>query len=553
MSRFQVFFAIIIFISDPAFSEGSFNASDTVCSRIMIRDKEGKTLAWYKPEVPGEAYDHVINLASGFLKDQCPIDKNTGLPYYLVLSSFKGPDITPGKNFEGINWPHNPACVFAGSVESFAVDYRIYSGDESYIELVRRMLDHELQSGTTGDSGWVWKNVPYASSEPYSKIYDGAHTGEKEGFRGDGQYGIEPDKVGELGTGYLKFYEITLEVKYLEAAINCADALAKYVRDLGPESRIDLKYEKSPWPFRVNAKTGKIISEYCSNVLSPITLLDELIRIKQKINIDTIKINSYIKARKIAWDWLYSTHGPIITFIWNGYFEDSGNDPDRVNRNQVSPIELAKYLIRNSFLDKYYEKTVPSLISYVASAFKTDEMDAIKEQLWCYGPMGSHTSRYGAVCALWYEKTGNIFYKEQAFRFLNFATYMTYENGVVATGPNMLETWFSDGYSDYVRHFIEAMAAVPEWAPADRDHLLRSTSVVQRIKYSSSLISLATFDNASDIIIRMVTKPKSVKVNGFELRELNKTDEEGFVWASLNKGGVLKISYKSGNEVVVMK
>jgi len=519
----------------------------------MKRDKEGKTLAWYKPDVPGAAYDHVITLAAGFLKDHCPVNKTTGLPYYLVLSSFRGPDITPEKNFEGINWPHNPACVFAGSVESFAVDYRIYSGDDSYVELVRKMLDHELQFGTTGDSGWAWKNVPYASSEPYSKIYDGAHTGEKEGFRGDGQYGIEPDKVGELGTGYLKFYEITLDKKYLEAAVNCADALAEYVRDLSQDSKIVLKYEKSPWPFRVNARTGQIISEYSSNVLSPIILLDELIRIKQKINIDTIKINGYIKARRIAWDWLYSTHGPIITFVWNGYFEDSGNDPSRVNRNQVSPIELAKYLIRNSYLDKYFEKTIPSLISYVASAFKTDGMDAIKEQIWCYGPTGSHTSRYGAACALWYEKTGNTFYKEQAFRFLNFATYMTYKNGVVATGPNMLETWFSDGYGDYVRHFIEAMAAIPEWAPADRDHLLRSTSVVQRIKYSASVISLITFDNASDIIIRMVSKPKSVKVNGFQLSELDKPDGEGFVWTSLDKGGVLKISYRSGNEVVVTK
>jgi hypothetical protein len=553
MNKVLAIYILSVFFTSPLFSQSDFKTTDSVCGRKMIKDKEGKTLAWYKPEIPGVAYDHVITLASAFLKNHCPVDKTTGLPMYLVVSSFKGPHMTADKSFEAIDWPHNPACVFAGSVESFAVDYRPYSGDDSYLDLVKKMIDYELQNGTTADTGWVWKKVPYASSDAFAKIYDGAHTGEKEGFRGDGRHGIEPDKVGELGLGYLKFYEITLEKKYLEAALHCADALAKNVRNLGPGSKLEFLHEKSPWPFRVNAQTGQVISEYSSNVISPVMLLDELIRIKQSINLDTERITTYSDARKIAWDWLYSTRGPVTTFVWNGYFEDSGNDPARVNRNQVSPIELAKYLTRNPYMDKYYEKTVPSLISWVASAFKTDDLDAIKEQIWCYFPMGSHSARYGAACALWYEKTGNTFYKDQAYRFLNFATYVTYDNGVVAVGPTMPETWFSDGYSDYVRHFIEAMAAVPEWAPTDRDHVLRSTSVIQKIKYAATGIKLNTFDNASDLVIRMTSKPKIVQVNGVALHELNKSGGDGFLWVPLNKGGVLKMSYKSGNEVEVLK
>ena len=41
---------------------------------------------------------------------------------------------------------------------------------------------------------------------------------------------LEPDKVGELGCAYLQFYEFTLEKKYLQAALHCADALAAHVR-----------------------------------------------------------------------------------------------------------------------------------------------------------------------------------------------------------------------------------------------------------------------------------------------------------------------------------
>ena len=41
---------------------------------------------------------------------------------------------------------------------------------------------------------------------------------------------IEPDKGGELGTGYLKFYKLTGEPRYRDAAIAIANTLARNVR-----------------------------------------------------------------------------------------------------------------------------------------------------------------------------------------------------------------------------------------------------------------------------------------------------------------------------------
>ena len=40
------------------------------------------------------------------------------------------------------------------------------------------------------------------------------------------------------------------------------------------------------------------------------------------------------------------------------------------------------------------------------------------------------------------------------------------------------ENWLTDGYGDYVRHFLRAMAAMPELAPSDEEHILSSTSVI---------------------------------------------------------------------------
>ncbi len=58
---------------------------------------------------------------------------------------------------------------------------------------------------------------------------------------------------------------------------------------------------------------------------------------------------------------------------------------------------------------------------------------------------------------------------------------MAEPDGVVQTGHNWGdEIWFSDGYTDYIRHFMEGLAAIPEWVPVG-NHLLKSSSAVQKM------------------------------------------------------------------------
>jgi len=243
----------------------------------------------------------------------------------------------------------------------------------------------------------------------------------------------------------------------------------------------------------------------------------------------------------------------MTTFVWNGYFEDIPNDPETVNRIQTTPIELCKYLIDHPDQDKAIDTNVPSLILWVSNAFKTEGLDAIKEQTWCYEPMGSHTARYGSACAMYFERTGEKWYKEQAYRFLNVATYMTYDNGVVAVGPNWPGSWFIDGYGDYIRHFIDAMAAIPEWAPAGENHLLKSTSVIQSIKYSPNKIAFKSFDDNSKVTFRLDSKPKTITVNGMALKQSKTPIANGWIWTPIDKGGVVKISYSGGDQIELIK
>jgi len=542
--------ALLLWFAFQSSVLASAEAQELVLPHSIIRDSAGKILAWYKPGDPGAAYAHVAKLASEFIKT-VPVEPESGLKLYLVHADFNGPnqDNNYSKGTSGTDWMPNPACVYAGFVQSLAVDYRVYSGDSSYLKIVRECLDQMLENGTT-PADWPWPKCPYASADPRSRIYQGATRWENL-RRGDGLHCIEPDKVGELGIAYLKLYEITGEEKYCRAAIDCADALAGNVREVAADTnRFSRDYDsRSPWPFRVNARTGVVIDNYTSNVVEAVRLFDELVRIQNKSGLAPERIESYLRARKIAWDWLYAKNGPMKTYIWNGYFEDIPSDPKLQNRVQITPMETARYILQHPEYDPDWQINVSALLNWVASVFSTEGMDAIKEQTWCYAPMGSHTARFASICALYYEKTGEQRFKEQAYRFYNFATYMCEESGYVWVGSNWPTAWFSDGYGDYIRHFLEGLGAVPEWAPDGEDHLLRSSSIVQRILYESESISYRTFDERATEVFRLRNKPKKVLVNGTIIKEQTNLERQGWVWEDMNKGGVLRLKHEDGPEV----
>jgi len=543
---------VLFFVFQHSYSQYKV---DSMCGAKVNLDKNGKLLGRYHPAVPGAAYVKAVQMAVDFLK-KCPVSPTNKLPLFLTHCSM----YRDGKGgFTGSSWPHNPIVVNGGLVQSLAIDWRNFTGDEAMITIAKQALDHQLKFGTT-PANWEWANVPYASSDAGEIIYDGASrfdtavTDENKG-RGDGSYVLECDKIGEMGIHYLKFYEITEEQKYLQAAIDCADALAKHVRK-GAHGAGGLEWKSlvltSPWAFRVKAEKGEVLEQYTSHVVENLRLLDELLRIKANIKLGAEKIGAYKKASDIVWAWLYAAEGPIKTSIWKGYFEDIRFDPINLNRVNNSPMEFARYLIKNPANDKDINTTVPALIWWVKNTFGEKGMNAINEQTGCYLPMGSHTSRYASICAMWYEDSAERWFKEEAYRYFNHASYMAQPDGVVQTGHNWGdEIWFSDGYTDYIRHFMEGIAAIPEWAPAGENHLLKSTSVVQKIRYSAKNITYKTYDASAREVLRLAAKPVTVLVNGIAIKEIKNTDTEGWVWQALAVGGVCRINHSKGSEVVV--
>jgi hypothetical protein len=160
---------------------------DSICTHPIVWGDHGQILSWNKPEVNGAGYDYVLKLASEFIRDDVPVDPRTGLKLYYLYCELNGPE-SGASSYNGIGGSNNPACVFAGLTESLAVKYRIYSGDESYLQVVRECLDHMLQHGSS-PSGWKWGNCPYSSSTNGDPNYSGCPDFGQGG--GDGHYFLD--------------------------------------------------------------------------------------------------------------------------------------------------------------------------------------------------------------------------------------------------------------------------------------------------------------------------------------------------------------------------
>jgi hypothetical protein len=530
-------------------SANNSSSSGHVGFHTLVVDGAGKIEPWAPiGRIPELAWQGLLSF---------PDQPDTGLPTWMTSSRFDP------KTLGGINWPNNPSGLDAMLAES-ALDWYAFSCDRRPIDLVRAAFDRLLEHGTTPRDG-SWSHVPFSSAMPGATEYRGADDREfcdETGAcgRGDGVGALEPDKVGEVGHALLLFYEHTGEVKYRDAAIDCARALAAHVRE-GDEYH-------SPWPFRVYAKDDAVRDEYSGHVLGAIRLFDELERLQFPSD-DAEARASFAHARTLAIQWMLAF--PMKNDVWGGYFEDIPIYEDPAdNPNQYAPLQTARWLIEHrgtgvgagaEGVDPAWREHVEHIFDFVEQTFAQDAdespgkflgADLLSEQRADMAKMSSHTARWGALHALWFEATGDEAAKETAWRALAWASYWITDRGLVKVGPDDREGWwFSDGYGDYIRHFIVAMGAVPEWAPPHEDRLLRSSSVVTNVVRRVGAIEITTFDPAGDEVFRLAHLPKSVTLDGRALERVEDRKNEGFVIEPLEGDLVLRVRRERGRTLIV--
>jgi hypothetical protein len=472
-------------------------------------DREGKLLPW-------TSYDRVIRLAMGFI-ERVPRDARTGLPWYEQYCCFRHETMQPK------DWPHNPAGLYGMMVETL-IRYHAYTGERRWIEIVRQPLDHLIAESTPAD--YAWPRVPYASADNSGRYRGGSY---------EGIDGIEPDKIGQAAVGYLRFHQLTGERRYLEAALHCAEVLAAKIRP-GDERH-------SPWPFRVNARSGEVIEEYTSDVLWPIALFDELAALG-------LRSAAQARARDAAWTWLLRY--PLQNMRWKGYFEDVFLDPHDCNRDQYTPGELARYLMLHPELDPDWREHVSRLLGWIKETLgdarsKWHGATAIREQRFWMQVASSHTARYASLLAMWSARGGGAAAREEALRCFALATYLAREDGIVIFSIEDRDVWFSDGYFDYVPHFLDGMAALPEMAPPDQDHLLSSSSVILAIDYGRERIRYRASGDHGSELLRLSFTPLRVTA----IRGSGEADAADPHWSHDPATGVLRIERRGRGEIAI--
>lgn len=519
----------------------------TIAGRPVALDAQGKLLPWPMPQDTGYSYASHFTSQWTILWDQYNRQR---LPYFYCCFDF---DRTTFEMIPDRYWANSTGYLRA-MMEGFVERLYPYTGDAKTLIFLQDLVDYELENGLTPE-GYAWSQVPYASANPGDLRYTG--------WSAHGEDYVEPHVVGEDGYGYLRLYEMTGKTKYLRAAIRCANALVKNFKP-GDE-------KNSPWPYRTYARDGKTelppqepaaansakphqdsgMGSYSANVVEPIMLFDELMRLQQG------DVASYTKVRQGAADWLNKY--PMQNNVWSGYFEDV--TPDMANMNQVIPLEYARYLLLHPEKDAEWRQHARQLIEWVKSTPKWPKYNVhgaivTTEQgngktFCCNLPnqcCDSHTARLAAAEALYFAKTGDTAYKEAAFRSFNWVTYF---QGLPAAAhaPFSDQWWFTDGFADGPRRMMDSFWAVPEWAPANESHLLGSLSPITKIAYGEGSVTYSTFDTDSTDVLRLDFVPESITAGGRPLSLRRDLTQDGYTWDESTK--VLRIRHVSSRDIDV--
>ncbi len=537
MINFRLFglFLILMFQLDG-------KAQEKLIYHEIVTDNAGKIIPWYDND-PGKSFDHVINLIWNFW-DTMRIDLN-GLPYYM--------------NHQVWEEKFNDRRGIGGDQLQMALSaWRLlyqYSGNERVKVNMCFMADYYLSHSLSKPDD-KWPDIPY----PYNTlIYSGIYDGDMV----IGKDFTQPDKAGSLGYELVNLYKITGLKVYSDAAIKIANTLALQT------GKGD--YSHSPLPFKVNAVTGEVgtlvketndltpiaESSYTSNWAPALSLFLEL----RKLNKG--QVEAYNKAFETILQWMKEY--PLKNNRWGPFFEDVPGWSD----TQINAMTFARFIMEHREYFPDWKENVKSIIDWVYQRLGNKTWTkygviVINEQTAYEMQGNSHTARQGADELLFAKLADDNSRYENAVRQLIWSTYMVNDDGRNRY-PND-ENWLTDGYGDYIRHYLRAMAAEPALAPTYGNHILSSTSVVRQADYHGShgktlwneeknnaagnpQINYRTFDKAGTEVIRLINKPTTVLL---EEKPMAENDEgEGYIWKPLESGGILKVTRLNGYRVQV--
>jgi hypothetical protein len=291
------------------------------------------------------------------------------------------------------------------------------------------------------------------------------------------------------------------------------------------------------------ADDGNIVDgKFSANISFACRLFDELLRIGQPGN------GKYKATRDAVWSWLKAQ---VIAYDdgskWYNFFEEVGGDVN--NSTQINALETVRYLIDNkSQADSDWFNLSEKIINQVTrrwavSSLENDGYISIGEQDADLSPYNSHTARYGSILAMYFEAGASVAYKDTSYHSLCYGLYSVENDGFTNTYfRNGGYAWTTDSFGDFLFHYMEAIAAIPEWA-GSRNYVLKSTGTITKVSYiDTSRVVYSAFDESGTDKLKLTKEPVSVTVDG--------SDIKSYTWDNTSK--VLIINRLNGKNVEVI-
>jgi hypothetical protein len=538
----------------PVYSHSSRDKNNLANGHLVyhpiVTDAQGKIVPWFSA-IPGDSYDHVLGLVWNFWFG-IRRDMN-GLPYYMNHQIY----LEDYNDYRGIGGDQ-----FQVALESWRLYYG-YSGNEAVLENMKFIADYYITHGfSPADSRWP--NLPFSyNTKVYSGIYDGDMILGKD-------Y-VQPDKAGAFAYELLQLYKMTRNQEYLRVAVGIADTLSAHTQ-AGDE-------DHSPLPFKVNVVTGVIgelkdprtgvamlPASYTSSCAGTLSLYLDLIAMGKG------DVDHYRSAFDRTLKWMKSY--PMHNERWGPYYEDVSGWSD----TQVNAANWVWFMLHHREYFPEWRTEANTILDWIYKEFGNNTwarygVTVIDEQTSFRYEGSSHSAHQAAVDLLYARLTGDNSRVENAVRMLNWATYM-----VDIDGKNQYPVegiWMTDGYGDYVRHYLRAMSEWPDLMPPSQNHLMQTSTAIKKIEYWPNFlygnwaialdehelaagkqywprIHYLTAEKVSQEVFYLAAKPVAVQAGDRDLHEAREIAPETWTWQARQSGGLLTISHEAASDVKVI-
>jgi hypothetical protein len=424
---------LVLFVSFPTHAQTRTTQQVVIGNHPAVYDADGRLLPWTSWQTAIESEMHwYLN---------CPVTH--GYPNFVWMTFMDGnyqPDI---KRSDFI-----PAMQNGMGIISY-LKYYVYDQrrNKKVLEWARYMGDYLINESNTPDTGrypGFTRSTGIAARFPQPADC---------GTQGDRPYEIEPDKGAIAGYALVLLYRETREKKYLAQALHNAQVLVANMRP-GDSAR-------SPWPFRVDYRTGEGRGMVSGDMVYMLQLLDIL---------SEMGSSEFESPRKQLWAWISTYQLPDLSkggSLWEQFFEDHDEANDRT---AWAPLNLARYLLeKRQAVDPAWQPHAHALIEFVNRNFTGINFGVpiCGEQDHDKDPWGGILSTYGAVLAMYTAATGSNEYKSLAIQALNFGTYALNIDGCPcekAGSSPCRGGWQEDAHTDKIHNFIDALEAVKAWS-----------------------------------------------------------------------------------------